>query len=137
MVGPMSSKYTSFVSGGAIFGTVASSSVARVRAMRLPAMSAALAMVVDFGPQMTIDSAPCGEQKAPTLARSVVIESDETAMSTRPASRAGDALGGVDLYELELGAEVLGELAGGGDFAAVGLAVAVEDAEGGERRLRR
>src|ERR1700729_3921397 len=89
IVGPMSSKYTISVPFGATFGTVASSSVARVNAMRLPAMSAALDISVFFGPHTTIDSAPFGEQNATVLARSMVIDSDEIAISARPASNAG------------------------------------------------
>src|SRR5579862_1187284 len=74
MVAPISSNQTMLVPGGAIFGTVASSSVARVMPMRLPARSAVVLMAVAGGPKMTIASAPLGLQYITVLARSTVTE---------------------------------------------------------------
>ena len=76
-------------------GTLASSSVARVSPIFLPAMSAALRIAVFLGPAITIDSAPCGGANITVFARSNVIDSDEIATSARPASSAGMRCGPV------------------------------------------
>src|SRR5450755_410159 len=89
MVAAMSSKNTICAPVGAILGTVASSSVARVSPIFLPAMSAALRIWTFFAPAITIDRAPCGGANITVFARSNVIESDEIATSARPASSAG------------------------------------------------
>src|SRR5437762_11471727 len=82
----MSSKNTICAVGGALGGTVASSSVARVKPIFLPAMSAALRIWTFFGPAITIDSAPCGGANITVFARSKVIESDEIARSEEHTS---------------------------------------------------
>ena len=95
IVAAMSSKKTILAPGGAIGGTLASSSVARVRPIFLPARSAALRIAVFFGPAITIESAPCGGANITVLARSNVMESDEMATSARPDSNAGMRCGPV------------------------------------------
>src|ERR1700730_12603055 len=62
LVALISSNQTILVPCGAIFGTVASSSVARVIPMRLPTRSAGVLIATLLGPKMTICNAPFGLQ---------------------------------------------------------------------------
>src|SRR3954453_3556869 len=89
MVEAISSNHTILVPGGAIFGTVASSSVARVMPMRLPTRSAGLLMLTLLGAKIVIERAPFGLANITALARSKVIDSEDKATSARPESSAG------------------------------------------------
>src|SRR5260221_12512419 len=84
-----SSNQTILVPSGAIFGTVASSSVARVMPTRLPTRSAGVLMLMLCGAKMVIESAPFGLQYITALARSVVTEIDAMVTSARPANSVG------------------------------------------------
>ena len=137
MVAAMSSNQTMRASLGAIGGTVASSSVARVMPIRLPAIPAASVMVTPAGAWMTM------RQRAVRVCEHHHLGAVDGHAQRRdrdigPAGQQRrDALRAVDLNELHLDAHVLGELAPDRDLGAVGLALGVEHPERRRRHLRR
>src|ERR1700694_1348660 len=97
-VAPISSNQTILVPCGAIFGTVASSSVARVMPMRLPTRSAGAFIAIALCPEETVERAAGGPRDR------------REGHARPPCQQRRDAAGRGDLHELDLGTHVLGHL---------------------------